>query len=475
MDVDRRSLVLGLGMAVGVGVGASVITRPHEDVDAQEPPPEPDVTAEPTVAHADEFGTVIDAVQVGADPRGEEPINGLLEEYADDDTLLSFPEGRYLLEPTTIREYNTFGIAGRGAGRPTFVAEAGTCVDGGSSYVHFQNVSEFLLHGVTFDFTASSTGGVVRITATGDATVTDVRAPGACAAQVALFRLDVTDASSTAVVDALDIENESTDSWLTGVYVGKQHAGDLVFRNCTVEGFTDNGLYASAPGLSDGAGGIVHVEGGTYRNNNVSNVRLGSAGSVARGVTAISDSPPPSDGDVTANARGFRLRSGHGQLIDDCEVYITGDSRFTHGGIVFHHTNGGATVRNTRVDIDRNETAAIRLFSRDNDNPAVPVFENVRVTGSAAGGQAVLVVGRDETIFRECRIEQSGADRHGIVFRDSADCRLVDSTIDVTSHPLVLRNATVSIENTTLITPDGSETIDEMEATAADFGPERER
>jgi len=475
MDVDRRSLLLGLGMAVGVGVGASVVMRPHQDVDAHEPASEPDVPTDPAVAYADEFGTVIDAVQVGADPTGDEPINDIIEEYAADDTLLSFPEGRYLLTPITLSEYSAFGIAGQGDGRPTFVAEAGTCVDGGSSYVHFKDMAEFLLHGVTFDFTASSTGGVVRITATGDATVSDIRAPGACAAQVALFRLDVTDPSSTAVVDALEIENESTDSWLTGIYVGKQHAGDLVFRNCTVEGFTDNGLYASAPGLADGAGGIVHVEGGTYRNNNVSNVRLGSAGSVARGVTAISDSPPPSDGDVTANARGFRLRSGYGQRIDDCEVYISRDSRFTHGGIVFHHTNGGATIRDTRVDIDRNETAAIRLFSRDNDNPEYPVFENVRVTGSAAGGQAVLVAGRNGTVFRQCRIEQSGADRHGIVFRDSDDCRLVDSTIDVTNHPLVLRNATVSIENTTLITPDGSETIDEMEATGADFGPERNR
>src|SRR6056297_3615038 len=355
MDVDRRKLLIGLGVAGGVGVGAGIGYTVLDEEEPRRPPAE-----EPEVPRAEQFGTVINAVEVGADPNGEEPVNDILTEYADDDTLLSFPEGTYLLQPITLSDYTRFGIAAEGRGRPTFVAEDGNCVNGGSSYVHLENVAELVLDGVTFDFTGDSTGGVVRITATGDATITNVRAPGECADQVALFRLDVVDEAATAIVEGLEIDNQSTDSWLTGVYVGKQHAGDLVFRNCSVKGFTDNGLYASAPGLSDGAGGIVHVDGGTYRNNNVSNVRLGSAGSVARGVTSISDSPPPSDGEVTANARGFRLRSGYGQLIDGCEVRIGDDSQFTHGGIVFHETNGGATVQNTRLRVDRNETAAIR-------------------------------------------------------------------------------------------------------------------
>ena len=465
MELDRRKLLIGLGIAGGVGIGAGIGTTLLDD----RPPTETDVP------HADEFGTVVDAVEAGADPTGEEPVNDIIEGYAGDDTLLSFPDGSYLLEPITLSGYNEFGIAGQGRSRPTFLAESGTCVEGGSSYLHLENVANLLLDGVTFDFTGDSTGGIIRITATGDVIAANIRAPGACPEQVALFRLDVVDEAATAVVDGLQIANERTDSWLTGVFVGKQHAGDLIFRNCSVDGFTDNGLYASAPGLADGAGGIVHVEGGTYRNNNVANVRLGSAGSVARGVTSISDAPPPSDGDVTANARGFRLRSGHGQLIDDCEVRITDDSRFTHGGIVFHETNGGATVQNTRIRIDRNETAAIRLFAQTTDNPETPTFEAIDIGGSAAEGQAVLVEGRDETVFRNCTIGGSGENRTGIVFRDSADCRLVDSTIDVTNHPLVLQNATLEIENTTLVTPDGREEIDEMSATDGDFAPESAR
>lgn len=466
----------GLGIA-GAGVFAldntgseAAADTPTEPSDNTESEAAADAPTEPLdVPHADEFSTVVDAVAVGADPDGTEPINGILEEYAGDDTLLSFPEGTYRLQPITLADYSRFGIASAGGTKPTFVAEAGNCVGGGSSYFHAENIDGFLLDSIAFDFTGESTGGIIRITADGDATVTNVRASGQCDDQVALFRLDVVDESTTAVVDGLRLDNHSSDSWLTGIYVGKQHAGDVIFRNCTVQGFTDNGLYASAPGLPDGEGGIVHVEGGTYRNNNVANVRLGSAGSVARGVTSISDSPPLSDGEVTANARGFRVRSGHGQLIDDCTVRITDDSQFTHGGIVFHETNGGATVRNTQIDIDREKTPAIRLFPRDTDHPETPIFETVNITGNATAGQTVLVSGRDETAFRNCSITQSGENRNGIHFRDSADCEITDSLIDVTNDALILENSTVRIENTTLVTPDGTEEVTELDATDEDF------
>lgn len=469
MDLERRELLIGAGIAGGLGLtGAGVVALGDKEPPSSSPTPADTLD----VPHANEFDTVVDAVAVGADPDGGEPINGILEEYAGDNTLLSFPEGTYRLRPITLADYSRFGIAGAGGAKPTFVAEPGNCVGGGSSYLHAKNVAGFLLDSVSFDFTGEATGGIVRITADGDATVTNVSASGQCNDQVALFRLDVIDESATAVVERLRLDNHSSDSWLTGVYVGKQHAGDVVFRNCTIQGFTDNGLYASAPGLPDGEGGIVHVTGGKYRNNNVANVRLGSSGSVARGVTSISDSPPPSDGEVTANARGFRLRSGHGQLIDNCTVRITDDSSFTHGGIVFHETNGGATVQNTQIDIDRDDTPAIRLFPRSTDNPETPIFENIEISGTAAQGQSVLVEGRDETLFRDCLVEQSGEQRSGIVFRDSADCRLIDSTIDVTGQPIGLENATVLIENTTLVTPDGREEIDEMEATDGDFAQE---
>jgi len=465
MDPERRRLLIAIASGLGIGsIGVAVLGDKRSEPTTETP-------ESVDVPNADEFGTVVDAVEVGADPDGKEPINGILEEFAGDDTLISFPEGTYRLQPITLSDYSRFGIAGLGGGKPMFVAESDNSAGGNNYHFHAKNVDSFLIDSVAFDFSGDSTGGV-RITADGDAVVSNIRSSDQDNNQISMFRVVVTDALATAVIEDIRLDNHTSDSWQTGIFVGKEHAGDLVFRDCEVQSCTDNGLYASAPGLPDGEGGIVHVEGGTYRNNNVANVRLGSDGSVARGVTSISDSPPLSDGEVSANARGFRLRSGHGQLIEDCRVWITDNSRFTHGGIVFHETNGGATVRNTQIDINRDETPAIRLFRPSTDNPETPTFENVEITGGAANGRTVLLSDRDETVFRNCSLTQSGENRNGIYFQDSADCRIVDSIIDVTNRPLILDNSTVRIENTMLVTPDGAEEIGTLDATDEDFPSE---
>lgn len=474
MDIERRELLLLLGIGGGVGV-STVLGASLLDGQPREPTPptetETETPEEPSIPHADEFGTVVDAVAAGADPDGEEPINAFLDEHAADDTLLSFPEGTYRLQPLELAEYRHLGIAAAGETPPTFVAEPGRCL-GGRPYLLFDQFDEFLLDHVEFDFSGESTGGEIRMNLTGDATVSNVTATGGCDEQIAMFRVDVLDGDATASIENLNIDNRADDIALTGVYVGRRHAGEVAFRNCEVQGFTDNGLYASAPGLEDGGKGIVRVEDGTYRNNNISNVRLGSEGSIASGVTSISDSPPPTtENSPPANARGFRLRNGQGQVIEECTVRITENSRFTHGGIVFHQTNGGADVRNTTIEVDRNDTPGIRMFPRDQNHSGTPLFEGVEITGNAANGQMVMLDGRDETVIRNCTIEGSGAERDGIYFRDSANCRIVDSRIDVTGNALILRGSNVTIENTTLVTPDGTEEIDEMDATDEDFTP----
>lgn len=475
MDMERRELlkVVGAGgVGVGAVAGAAVYGSRRSGTDPNEAT---GTSSESEIRYSEEFGTVVNAVAAGADSTGNVPINEIIERYADDDTLISFPEGTYRLQPIELSELSRFGIAATDRTWPTFVAEPGNCFSGGSSYVRFNRVEEFLLDGIRFDFTEQSAGGIIRIAAVGDATVANISASGRCDGQIAQFRLDVLEPDARAVVDNLRIDSQLRDEWFTGIFVGEPHAGELVFRNCDVQGYTDNGLYASAPGLEDGAGGTVNVEGGTYRNNNVANVRLGTEGSTARGVTSISDTSPPSDGDVTPNARGFRLRSGQGQLIDRCTVRVASGSKFTHGGIVFHESNGGATVRDTTVEINRDDTPAIRLFDPINEHSTTPVFDGVGITGTANYGMSVLVSGRDETVFRNCTIDQTGAERDGIFFRDSSDCRLVDCYIDVTRQPLVLRDSNLLIENSTLITPDGTEEIDRMEATDGTFTPRGER
>lgn len=79
--------------------------------------------------------------------------------------------------------------------------------------------------------------------------------------------------------------------------------------------------------------------------------------------------------------------------------------------------------------------------------------------------------GRDGSTVRNCEIDQSGEQRDGLRFAYSEGCRLVDSRIDVTGYPLILRDATVRIENTTFVTPDGERHVDAMDAGPGDFRP----
>ncbi len=109
-----------------------------------------------------------------------------------------------------------------------------------------------------------------------------------------------------------------------GFYVGAEHAGTVRFVDCYAEDFNDNGLYASAPGNPDdpdSAGGRVVVEGGLYKNNNITGVRLGSTDSYASQVTIVNDALAPANDGVN-NQRGFWIRQGGDDVtIEDCDVY----------------------------------------------------------------------------------------------------------------------------------------------------------
>src|SRR5699024_5506706 len=68
-----------------------------------------------------------------------------------------------------------------------------------------------------------------------------------------------------------------------GVWIGQENKGTITLRNCNVEGFSGNGVYASR------TPGVVKVEGGLYKNNDLSQVRIGSAGSYVDGATCETD------------------------------------------------------------------------------------------------------------------------------------------------------------------------------------------
>ena len=165
------------------------------------------------------------------------------------------------------------------------------------------------------------------------------------------------------------------------------------------------------------------------------------------------------------------LRRGSGQVVENCDIRFGPDVTQSFGAIVYHADNGAARIADSTITMDSDRIPAIQAVYQSGASGGAPTFQNLRIDGEANRGYAVMVNGRDGTTFENCTIEQSGEDRDGIRLAYSDDCTLVDSRIDVTGFPLILRDSTLTIRNTTFVTPDGERHVEEMEAGPGDFRP----
>lgn len=185
----------------------------------------------------------------------------------------------------------------------------------------------------------------------GEVRLENITIRGATGGEEAKLRAEARGADATMVLDKVWLPDgvvEGDDA--VGLYVGADHAGTIEFIDCYVEGFSDNGLYASGPGGSydDAEDGRVIVEGGLYKNNNISNVRLGSSNSVAREVTMVHDGEsPPNDG--VWNQRNLRIRQpGENIVVENCDIYHDMDSYYPVD-MSSQFSGGSGVIRNTRI------------------------------------------------------------------------------------------------------------------------------
>lgn len=380
---------------------------------------------------------MIDVVEAGADPKGEEPIDGLLPEHAGDDTLLYFPEGEYLMDgPWQFREFEHFGMLGDGATIRPSDGYSGYLLAFGSS----DRAVDFLFKGIDFDVTAPDTGiRPLHATIQDGLHVADVTVRGVQDTDQDSFRFDVTRSDGTGLVRNVGQPGGGDPRYpITGCYVGEVSEGTLTFRDCRFSNFPDNGLYASQ------ARGPVHVVGGRYENNNVANVRV-TTDAVVRGVTVRSTEAK----EGFNNVRGIRLRSGRNVLVEDCRLEYTAASG-SDGAVTMHDWLESATVRNTRIRVDVDDVPAIQAKSpaKAFGSPEAGIrLENVVITGAAANRSAIEIDERKGTDFSGLCIHQTGASRNGIRLLRSRGNVLRDCSIRVTGRPVVARDSTLSRQN----------------------------
>ncbi|WP_336360121.1 hypothetical protein [Haladaptatus sp. ZSTT2] len=375
----------------------------------------------------------------GADSSGHTSILPLLEEYASDDTVLYFPNGRYLMDDLwAFPAFSNFGIVG----------EAATIVppEGYNRYlfnigsIEEESGTDFLFENMQFDFRAKDTAPrPLQVAVTDGLIVRDVVVMG----MSGTVRFDVTNETGSGVIERLQVPDGGKEPYPTGLLISPDNRGELTITDCHIAGFPGNGLYAS------GSVGPINVIGGFYLNNGIANVRVSSP-AVVRGVHVRCDRSP----EGFQNMRGIRLRNGDSVLIEDCTIEMI-DVTYSEGAIVIEPRMKSAIIRNTDILTTADNVLGINAKTlKSPDETAHIQCENVKIFGTAQNDAAIRIVDRDNCVFENLSIVQSGANRDGVHLLRSDNAVIRNATISVTRTPILVEESTgLSVKNVTTSPP----------------------
>lgn len=384
-----------------------------------------------------EYSTVVNIVEEGADDTGSEPIDDVFDRVKGDDTMVKFPEGTYRANELILYGLSHFAMVGDGATLVPGHDYNETVWLGGSE------VRDLTVDGFTIDTTPDYAAPKVDISFLGEMRFRNVDKVGYHDGNALAFTFQAMNSDGHGY-----IENVSAPDGGDTVGMYLQGEGPMTVRNTHIEGFNDNGLYAShisAP---------VTVEGGHYRNNNIAQVRLGSADSVIRNAR-IDVTEDTFDSETVVNMRGIRIADGPGPVtVENCDITLS--SSEGNGGIVTAYSGGSLVVRDTRIGIDESygttgsdgtHTSYAVFVDDATDAPSGSrTFENLSITGSGTYRGAMLIRRSDNTLDNVC-IGQSGTTRNGIIFENSNGNSLTNSVVDVPDREVVLRDSSVKRAN----------------------------
>lgn len=409
-------------------------TDKYPERDTATPPtegsPEPTSTTVPSP-----FDSVTDLTEVGADPSGTEPIDAIVEEHAADGRLLHLPAGEYRLDDGIgLSGLERFGIAGDGA---TIVPTA----DQISTVLYLNADGPVHVENVAFDLRASDADPrVVNVRGPDDVVLRDLTVRGTLGGGNGAIRIDVTDPDGSGRIERLRLPDGSVaGERVTGCYVGDTNEGEILFKDCHIEGFSDNGLYA------DPTTGRMTVEGGYFANNGIANVRV-KAGSVVRNVHVRCDSAARD----FENMRGIWLTNhepdadAEPPLVENCRVEMQ-EATYSDGAIGLTSELPGMRLRNTeiRVDVDNAHGVWAEVPYEEVGNGTGLECTGVSITGDAESGFGIKIDGRDGCVLEDIEVTHSSADRNGIGFQRSQGNVLRNARLNVGGVPILLQDATL--------------------------------
>lgn len=146
----------------------------------------------------------------------------------------------------------------------------------------------------------------------------------------------------------------SIDDPAHAVYVRPSHDGAMLFRNCMVRGFADNGIYGSAMGAS---GGTVSAEGCEFYHNNIASFRIGGSGSYVRNCYFETDNAQTPDRGGAENARGVWIHESGDYVVENNEFVFNTSRGVPINGKYRDAAGASVAVRNNLIQQDGSDRA----------------------------------------------------------------------------------------------------------------------
>ncbi|WP_458209975.1 hypothetical protein [Haladaptatus sp. NG-SE-30] len=425
----------------------------------------------------DDYGTVIDMVEdAGADPNGNEPIGPQLREYADDDTLLVFPPGRYRMKRQfRFTGFKNFGIYGKW--NVTIVPDNYYDFDDGGDWnyrlfrlgISYAPGKDLLFKNIHVDQTANDTGIRVLEAAVSDGLeVRNVTVQGRHDSGTwGPLRVVITDPDGSGIVkgfrapDGGDWTGSTPGDRLwrgpTGIICNGHNKGKMTFKNCKLGFFPDNGLYAA-----NGSGQIV-VDGGVYKNSQTASVRIGGKSSIVKNARIVVDN-------ATWKGAQHAIRAENSKFlrVKNCDIEVTvpnGAAIKTLDVGLFRLVNttvrtaGNEVVHGLRVRSKTNKVqvwgskfvhdavGGYSVYIEDGKNPVYINNSDFKGDGGHESARAAIRCERDECEFRNLDIRQTGTWRRRAIEVIGKDCLLYQGKYVSREPPLINRGDNTWVED----------------------------
>ena len=388
------------------------------------------------------FSRTVNAVEdLGCDPNGGSPIDDALS-GVNDGTLVVFPGGDYRLEGEVQFSGNTVGMVGEGYDEASGPPEPG----GGAATLIARNqdsrinldAESGLLANLILDQSGSGAGISFVVRSQGFVTARDIRVTGVLEKTGSTAdentnhpqcSLIAESSEATARVERFvsrgtGIPGDKNVGGVPAIWVGDGNKGTAQIVDCEIQGSADNGIYGSR------TPGDTQIVGGTYFNNEVSQIRICGKGSFADGVTLGADADSYSG--PTGSSGGFNQKIGMqivkieqpshiskpgGVILRNAEIQARSANNM--GAVIYVRGHGGALkLDNCRVTNNTQWASVLASEPGSSYDPASPPPHNITITNSLFQGtqssEIVKVEGRPQSTVTKTCFKISGASQSSL-------------------------------------------------------------